>query len=87
MDIEGLSEQLRKGEDESGDEDFHALHHLINGAGLADDQDVKKLRQIIGDERRKRLHAALDRMIDAVYQRRCAGDRAFLRRAGIRHGE
>lgn len=59
----------------TGDEDFHALHRLINGVKVAEDEGVQSLRQLVNDHRRRRLHEALDRVLDRVAQRRCAGDR------------
>jgi hypothetical protein len=66
-----------------GDEDFHALHRLITGTKV-NDADVAELRTVINDHNRKRLHAALDRVLDRLRQKRCGGDREFLRRAGVR---
>jgi hypothetical protein len=68
------------------DEDFSALHRLANnyGAKLSGDSDVQRLRTLVNDHRRQRLHDALDKVLDCVQRRHCAGDRAFLRRVGVR---
>jgi len=67
-----------------GDTDFNALHKLVNGAKLAEDADVQALRKLVNDYNAKRLHAALDRVLDRLRQRRCAGDRAWLKRMGVK---
>lgn len=67
------------------DEDFRALHQLVNGAKLTEDEDLLALRHLVNDANRVRLHRALDRVLDGVRERRrCAGDRAFLKHFGIR---
>jgi|HubBroStandDraft_5_1064220.scaffolds.fasta_scaffold1096622_1 hypothetical protein len=68
----------------AGDEDFSALHQLINSAKLTGDGDVQTLRNLVNEHDRQRLHQALDRVLDRLRQRRCAGDRAFLRKLGVR---
>jgi len=65
------------------DGDFNALHRLVTGTKLQG-ADIAELRTLINDHNRKRLHAALDRVLDRLRQKRCAGDREFLRRAGVR---
>jgi len=66
------------------DEDFRALHRLVSGAnGLDKDADVGELRRLVNDHNRARLHKALDKVLNGIRERRCAGDRAFLRRVGI----
>ena len=56
------------------DEDFHVLHRLIAGTKV-NDADVAELRTLMNDHRRRRLHAALDKVMDRLRQRRCTGDR------------
>jgi len=63
--------QAKKAEDE----DFAALHRLINGTKITGDADVQELRKLVADHNRRRLHQALDRVLDRFSQKRCAGDR------------
>src|SRR5579864_2505031 len=68
-----------------GDEDFNALHALVTRAkGLDKDKDVAELRCLVGDHRGQRLHAALDHVLAKIRERRCTGDRKFLRRVGVK---
>jgi len=58
------------------DPDLFTLHALMDGIrGLDKDADVTELRQLVKDANSKRLHAALDRVLTRVRERRCAGDR------------
>jgi hypothetical protein len=66
------------------DKDFGALRRLVDSVKIADDADVAELRELIAAHDRKRLHLALDRVLDRFMPRRCAGDRDFLRRVGVR---
>ena len=67
------------------DEDFFALHKLVNGAKLTGDAEVKMLRDLVNSHNSQRLHAALDKVLNRIRERRrCAGDRAFLRKLGVR---
>lgn len=90
-DRDGMERELAAGaplgEDDAPNsaKDFSALHKLISGAKLTGDADVQTLRNLVNDHNRQRLHQALDRVLDRVQQRRrCAGDRAFLGKLGIR---
>lgn len=67
------------------DPDLFKLHAIMDSAkGFDKDADVTELRTLVRDANAKRLHEALDRVLDRVRQRRCAGDRKFLKNFGIR---
>jgi len=89
-DSETLNEQETRSARKAGavmdgdTDDFNALHKLVNGAKLAEDADVQALRKLVNDYNAKRLHSALDRVLDRLRQRRCAGDRAWLKRMGVK---
>jgi hypothetical protein len=65
--------------------DFAMLHKIVTDAKVGIDADLKELRGLLNDHRRARLHQALDKVLTRLSERRrCAGDRAFLRRAGVK---
>lgn len=67
------------------DPDLFTLHAIMDSAkGFDKDADVSELRTLVRDANAKRLHAALDKVLDRVRQRRCTGDRKFLKNFGIR---
>lgn len=66
------------------DEDFSQLCQLLNSAKLTEDEDLRMLRKLVNDDNRQRLHKALDKVLERLAQRRCTGDRKFLKNFGIR---
>lgn len=66
------------------DPDFRTLHQLVNNPKLVEDDDLRMLRRVVNDAHHKRLHAALDKMLEGVKRSRRTGDSKFLRKFGIR---
>jgi hypothetical protein len=65
------------------------LHSSIEAKPRADDAEYRArchraLDHILSWDRRRRAHAALDRVLAELDRRTCSGDRAFLKKAGIR---
>ncbi|MBZ5667539.1 MAG: hypothetical protein LAO30_23440 [Acidobacteriia bacterium] len=69
---------------QDAEEDFSALHRLVTGAKLTGDADVRMLRDLLNKHNSKRLHVALDKVLDRLAQRRRTNDGKFLRRVGVR---
>jgi len=75
-------EQLRKSTD--------AFLHSSLEQPRADDAEYRarchrSLDVILAWDRRRKLHAALDHVLEELQRRRsCAGDRAFLHKCGVR---
>ncbi len=70
---------LAADEQMDGDQDFYALHRLVTTSKLQG-ADVDALRALVKDYKAHRLHAALDRVLDRIRERRCTGDRFSRRR-------
>ena len=69
------------------DDDYNdfAICTAVPDAKVGIDADLKELQDFVNDHRRARLHQALDKVLTRLSERRrCAGDRAFLRRAGVK---
>jgi len=73
-----------KAEDAQDADDFTELHRLISSAKVGTDADLQELSRLVNDHHRRRLHQALDKVLDRIRQKRCAGDRKFLRSAGVK---
>lgn len=95
VDIESLRGKGSQGEDDAAakrqgamldrDEDFHALRRLLDSVELGGDENFQELRQLVGNDRRRRLHLALDRVLNRMRERRCTGDRARCSGVGQDH--
>ncbi len=78
VDLEGLRDQLKK---KGAGEDDETLNEEktreARRQGAVEDADTRELRRVISDaDFRRRMHAALDRVLDAKQKKGCVGDRA-----------
>lgn len=78
VDLEGLRDGLRKGDDEQehqravmGDDgaDFEALRSLVNDTRLPEDEGLRALRKLVNDHYRAQVHRGLDKVLDRLGER------------------
>jgi len=85
-----VTERFDERENPAARDDFNEEQtRQARRAGAVVDADTRarlhrSLDVILNWDDRRRMHRALDYVLDELKRRRCAGDREFLRRVGVR---